>query len=138
MLCLYGGPLWGLMQSIGCSTSAIMHAVWMTYGLRKYDHVSAARHNLGWLPFDLLVWYHALVLMYRHYIHDNCVQLDSPFQFGSIIICMELDSPHIFVTFFSIQLLLDRDFSDHNLQRGGTVFLAHCLIVHLLIFQLFT
>ena len=27
----------------------------------KYDHVSAARHSLGWLPFKLLVQYRALV-----------------------------------------------------------------------------
>ena len=30
-------------------------AVRVTCGLRKYDHISAARHSLGWLPFELLV-----------------------------------------------------------------------------------
>ena len=42
---------------------------------------------------------------------------------------MTLDNLHIFVIFFGIQLLSDKDFSDQRLQRGGTVFLAHCLTV---------
>ena len=96
-----------------------------TCGLQKYDHVSAARHNLGWLPFDSLVQYRALALMYRHYIHDNCVQLDPPLQFGSNHAYGTRQSSH----FFGIQLLLDRNFSDRKLQHGGTVFLVHCLTV---------
>ena len=39
------------------------------------------------------------------------------------------DSPHIFVIFFAIRLLLYKDFLDLRQQCGGTVFLAHFLIV---------
>ena len=55
----------------------------LAYILRKYDHVSAARYSLGWLPFDLLIQHCALTLMYRLYISDNCVRLDPPLHFGS-------------------------------------------------------
>ena len=77
-------PIWG--PSLGTAAMSRLQrlcnrAVWVTCRLRKYDHVSAARHN--WLPFDLLVQYRALALMHHHYIHDNCVQLDPPLQFGS-------------------------------------------------------
>ena len=81
----YALPVWG--PSLG--TAAVFRlqrlcncAVQVTCGLRKYDHVSAARHNLGWLPFELLVQCRTLVLMRRHYVHDNCVQLDPPLLLG--------------------------------------------------------
>jgi len=55
---LYALPVWG--PSLGVdAASQLQHlcncAVQVTYGLKKYDHVSAARHILGWLPFDSLV-----------------------------------------------------------------------------------
>ena len=55
---LYSLPVWG--PSLGTdATSRLKHfcycAVQITCGLQKYDHVSAARHNLGWLLLDLLV-----------------------------------------------------------------------------------
>ena len=81
----YALPVWG--PSLGTAAVSRLQrlcnqAVRVTCGLRKYDHVSAARHNLGWLPFELLVQYRTLVLMRRHYVHDNCVQLDPPLLFG--------------------------------------------------------
>jgi len=53
----------------------------------------------------------------------------------TLIILMESDGPHIFVTFFSTQHLLDRDFLDHKLLLGGTAYLVHCLTAPLLIFR---
>ena len=82
----YALPVWG--PSLGTAAMSRLQrlcnrAVWVTCGLRKYDHVSAARYSLGWLPFDLLIQHRALALMYRLYISDNCVQLDPPLHFGS-------------------------------------------------------
>ena len=81
----YALPVWG--SSLGTAAVSRLQrlcnrAVRVTCGLRKYDHVSAAHHNLGWLPFNLLVQYRTLVLMHRHYVHDNCVQLDPPLLFS--------------------------------------------------------
>ena len=81
----YALPVWG--PSLGTAAVSRLQrlcnrAVRVTCRLRKYNHVSAARYNLGWLPFELLVQYRTLVLMRRHYVHDNCVQLDPPLLFG--------------------------------------------------------
>ena len=62
--------------------------------------------------------------MHRHYVHDNCVQLDLPLLFGPNH-GHNKDSPHIFVIFFAIRLLLDKDFLDLRQQCGGTVLFAH-------------
>ena len=53
-----------------------------------------------------------------------------------LIILVELSSLHIFITFISIQQVLDRDFSDQRLQLGRLIYLVHCLIVHLLMIHL--
>ena len=71
---LYSLPVWG--PSLGTDAASRLkhfcyHAVQITCGLRKYDHVSAARHNLGWLLLDLLVQHQALNLMYHHFTHDH-------------------------------------------------------------------
>ena len=54
----YALPVWG--PSLGTAAVTVSRlqrlcnrAVRVTCGLRKYDHVSATRHNLGWLLFDL-------------------------------------------------------------------------------------
>ena len=65
----YALPVWG--PSLGTAAVSRLQrlcncAVRVTCRLRKYDHVSAARYNLGWLPFELLVQYRTLVLMRRH------------------------------------------------------------------------
>ena len=61
--------------------------------------------------------------------YDHCIQLDLPFNLA-LIIPMELAQ---FYNIFSIQQLLDRDFSDQRLRLGGTVYLVHCLTAHVLI-----
>ena len=93
----------------------------VTCGLRKYDHVSAVRHNLGWLPFDLLVQYRTLVLMPCHYIRDNCVQLDPPLLFGPNHGHKQMTVLNI----FHYSTAFAQRFLDLRQQRGGTVFLAH-------------
>ena len=59
-------PIWGPSLETAV-VSRLQHlcnrTVQVTCELRKYDQVSAASHNLGWLPFELLVQYHTLVLM---------------------------------------------------------------------------
>ena len=101
-------------------------AVRVTCRLRKCDHVSAAHHKLGWLPFELLVQYRTLVLMYRHYNHDNCVQQDPPLLLGPNHGYDTRQSSH-FCNFSDIQLLLDK--LDLKQQCSGIVFLAHFLIM---------
>ena len=127
----YALPVWG--PSLGTAAMSRLQrlcnrAVRVTCGLRKYDHVSAARHNLGWLPFDLLVQYRTLVLMHRHYVHDNCVQLDPPLLFGPNHGHNTRQSSH-FCNIFAIRLLLGKDFLDLRQQCGETVFLTHFLII---------
>jgi len=70
----------GLVQHLGCSISAIM--LFESRGLKKHDHVLAAHHSLGWLPFHSLVQLCTLNLMYCHYTHADFIQLNPPFQFG--------------------------------------------------------
>ena len=81
----YALPVWGpSLETV--AVSRLQHlcnrAVRLTRRLRKYNHVSATCHNLGWLPFELLVQYCTLVLTHCHYVCDNCVQLDPPLLFG--------------------------------------------------------
>ena len=60
---VYGGldrePMLHALVAVFCN-----HVVQIICGLQKYDNISAARCCLGWLPFHLLVQYHALNLMY--------------------------------------------------------------------------
>ena len=82
---LYALPIWGPSLGVDATSRSqrlCNHAVRVTCGLKKYDHVSAACHTLGWLTFDSLVQHHTLNLMSHHYTHADCVQLDPPFQFG--------------------------------------------------------
>ena len=113
----YALPVWG--PSLGTAAMSRLQrlcnrAVRVTCGLRKYDHVSAARYSLGWLPFDLLIQHRALAIMYRLYISDNCVQLDPPLHFGSNHTYGTRLSSH-FVIFFGTQLLLGKNFSGQKL-----------------------
>jgi len=65
------------------ATSRLQHlcnrAVQITCGLKKYDHVSAACHTLGWLTFDYLVQHHTQSYELPLYL----CWLDPSFQFGS-------------------------------------------------------
>ena len=47
-------------------------AVCMTCGLRKYDHVSQYRANLGWLPMSEFVKYRIILIMFgQHYLGEG-------------------------------------------------------------------
>jgi len=70
----YALPIWGPTLGVDM-TSQLQRlcncAVWFMCGLKKYDHVLAAHHALGWLSFDSLVQHRTLNLMYRHlYVHS--------------------------------------------------------------------
>jgi len=52
---LYALPIWGPSLGVDATSRSqrlCNHAVRVTCGLKKYDHVSAACHTLGLLPFD--------------------------------------------------------------------------------------
>ena len=143
----YALPVWG--PSLGTAAVSRLQrlcnrAVRVTCGLRKYDHVSAARHNLGWLPFELLVQYRTLVLMHRHYVHDNCVQLNPPLLFGPNHGHNTRQSPH-FCNIFCYSTAFGKKILDLRQHHGGivvaTVFLGRfsivtfvelCLIIYLI------
>ena len=47
-------------------------ALCMTCGLRKYDHVSQYRANLGWLPMSEFVQYQTILTMFgQHYLGEG-------------------------------------------------------------------
>ena len=57
-------------------------AVRMTCGLRKYDHVSQYRANLGWLPMSEFVKYRTILTMFgQHYLGEG-ILLQPPIDFG--------------------------------------------------------
>ena len=49
----------------------------------KFDHVSAHRTRLHWLPVTSMIKHRSLCAIYRHYSDPNCMLLDPPFIFGS-------------------------------------------------------
>ena len=82
MLHLYGAL--PLPSNVLCifSVSTTGPAVRIVKNLRKYDHVSAHRVSLGWLPVETLICYQTLCTMYQLY-HKQTVLLDPPMLFGS-------------------------------------------------------
>ena len=54
----------------------------LTCSLRKYDHVSHYRANLGWLPVSRFIQYQSLLMMFgRHYLGEG-VSFSPPIEFG--------------------------------------------------------
>ena len=73
--------------------------------------------------------------MYRHYTHADFIQLNPLFQFGSNH-SYGTRWPLHFVTFLVFKIIWMEVFLDHKLLLGGTTYLTHCLIAHLLTFQI--
>ena len=82
----YAIPVWGppLQQ---CQVSHLQHlqnrAVRVTKSLQKYDHISAHRNNLNWLPISHQIRLRSVCAMLRYYRQERkCLLLDPPIQFG--------------------------------------------------------
>ena len=58
------------------------HGIRLTCGLRKYDHVSQYRAQLGWLPVDSFIKYRSLLSLFRDYYTGRGVPLNPEFEFG--------------------------------------------------------
>jgi len=107
------------------------HVVWITCGLKKYDHIWLLATTSG--GCHLIPWCHCtLNFMYCHYTHADCVQLNPPFQFGS---------DHSYGTRWPLHFQYSTSFGwkfflNHKLPLYGTTYLTHCLIAHLLTFQI--
>ena len=80
----YALPVWGPAISKQCLTHLQPQHNWavrIVKNLRKFDHVSAHRAALGWLPVDTLIRYHALCTMHQLYSRTLNL-LDPPILFG--------------------------------------------------------
>ena len=81
----YALPVWGPAihkDSLSRISRLQNRAVRMTCNLRKFDHVSHCRANLGWLPFSLFVQYRSLLTMFHNYYFDRGIALRPPILFG--------------------------------------------------------
>ena len=58
------------------------HGIRLTCGLRKYDHVSQYRAQLGWLPVDSFIKYRSLLSLFRNYYTGRGVPRNPEFVFG--------------------------------------------------------
>ena len=58
-------------------------ALRITCGLRKYDHISDHRRNLGWLLVSSLIQHHTLCAMMDQYTGRG-IQLNPLLQFGRL------------------------------------------------------
>ena len=82
----YALPAWGpilsdaLIQHIQRLLNWEVH---ITASLRKFDHVSAHRTRLRWLPVTSMIKHRSLCAIHRHYSDPDCMLLDPPFSFCS-------------------------------------------------------
>ena len=77
----YALPVWGPAISKQCLTRLQRQHNWAVCIVRKFDHVSARRTELGWLPVDTLIRYRTLCTMHQLY-HKTFNLLDPPILFG--------------------------------------------------------
>ena len=80
----YALPVWGpaiSKQCLGRLQRQHNWAVRIVRNLRKFDHVSAHRTGLGWLPVDTLIRHRTLCTMHQLY-HKTFNLLDPPILFG--------------------------------------------------------
>ena len=120
MLCLFGVTL--LNYNILSRLEKMLNrAIRMVYGLRKFDHVSTLQRKLGCLPFQFLIQYHCLLVLYHHYHSDekNTILLSPPLQFGrQSKLTLELLLILLFHTGSDCHLL--KGFSNQKGLIGGT------------------
>ena len=50
--------------------------------LSKFDHVSSHYQSLRWLPFQQLIQFHSVGMMYHQYHHSRGIPLLPPIKFG--------------------------------------------------------
>ena len=82
----FASPAWGPSLSgslIQCVQRLLNWGVRISASLQKFDHVSAHRTRLRWLPVISIIKYHSLCAIHRHYSDPDCMLLDPPFVFGS-------------------------------------------------------
>ena len=57
--------------------------VWLSYNLKKYDHVSSHRLGLRWLSVQNQIKQSTLFCTYRQCHYQTCLKLNPPIQFGT-------------------------------------------------------
>ena len=80
----YALSVWGPAISKQCFTRLQRQHNWavrIVKNLKKFDHVSAHRTELGWLPVDALICYCTLCTMHQLY-HRTFTLLNPPIMFG--------------------------------------------------------
>ena len=95
ILCLYGVLLWVLLLCLDCSAFATV-----LFGLRNM--ITSQLLAIALDGYHLNYWYSIvpLFLMNRHYIHDNCVQLDPPFLLVLIMVSYDTRQSSHFCNIF--------------------------------------
>ena len=76
-----GAPLSPNSVSLIFNASTTGLCVYIVKNLKKFDHVSAHRTELGWLPVDTLIRYRTLCTMHQLY-HRTFTLLNPPILFG--------------------------------------------------------
>ena len=108
-------------------------AVHMTCGLRKYDHVSQDRANLGWLPMSEFVKYRTILTMFgQHYLGEG-ILLQPPIDFGRKHSYRTIDVHLGLQTFFDSKKTLVSASFGIRLQCGR----IHCHLIYLMTLLIF-
>ena len=78
-------PLWGpplLNHQVGRLQRTQNRAVWVAFFLKKFDHVSVPREQLGWPNISEEIEIRSLTAFHRHWFSRQCLQLQPPMTFG--------------------------------------------------------
>ena len=79
-MCCLGPSL--SVNLLHCITHLHNHGFHMTFGLRKYDHVSHYKFVTGWLPVSSVIQHRLLIAMYKQYKCNHCLLLNLQIKFG--------------------------------------------------------
>ena len=109
-------------------------AVRIVKNLKKFDHVSAHHTELGWLPVDALICYHALCTMHQLY-HRTFTLLNPPILFGPQH-TYSTRCPPTFANTVRCRLSQTQSFFVIRVQNGGMNFLSP-LLLHVIFHLLF-
>ena len=79
---MYALPVWGTPSSRSPSWPLTTYTVRVVFSLKKFDHVSVPREQLGWPNISEEIEIRSLVAFHCHYFSCQCLQLQPPITFG--------------------------------------------------------
>ena len=110
------------MQEKADPLESIVIIIIIIKNLKKFDHVSAHRTELGWLPVDALIRYRILCTMHQLY-HRTFTWLNPPILFGP-----QHTYSTRFVNTMRCRLSRTQSFFVIRVQNGGMHFLSPLLL----------